>query len=62
MAGQFGKLKSDKKADNNQDLHIEQLAHFGPEEQAAMMLLVDKLAASGTAPTEDDLKLLRNPR
>lgn len=62
MAGQFGKLKSDKKSDNNQDLHIEQLAHFGPEEQAAMMLLVDKLAASGTAPTEDDLKLLRKPR
>lgn len=62
MAGQFGKLKSDKKSDNNQDLHIEQLAHFGPEEQAAMMSLADKLAASGTAPTEDDLKLLRKPR
>ncbi|HVC38127.1 MAG TPA: type I-E CRISPR-associated protein Cas7/Cse4/CasC [Gammaproteobacteria bacterium] len=62
MAGQFGKLKSDKKSDNNQDLHIEQLAHFGSEEQAAMMSLVDKLAASGTAPTEDDLKLLRKPR
>ena len=62
IAGQFGKLKSDKKTDNNQDLHIEQLAHFGPEEQEAMMSLVDKLAASGTAPTEDDLKLLRNPR
>lgn len=62
IAGQFGKLKSDKKTENNQDLHIEQLAHFGPEEQAAIMLLVDKLAASGTAPTEDDLKLLRKPR
>ena len=62
IAGQFGKLKSDKKTENNQDLHIEQLAHFGPEEQAAMMLLVDKLAASGAAPTEDDLKLLRKPR
>lgn len=62
IAGQFGKLKSDKKTENNQDLHIEQLAHFGPEEQSAMMLLVNKLAASGTAPTEDDLKLLRKPR
>lgn len=62
IAGQFGKLKSDKKTENNQDLHIEQLAHFGPEEQAAMMLLVDKLATTGTAPTEDDLKLLRKPR
>lgn len=62
IAGQFGKLKSDKKTDNNQDLHIEQLAHFGPEEQAAMMSLVDKLAASDAAPTDDDLKLLRKPR
>lgn len=62
IAGQFGKLKSDKKTENNQDLHIEQLAHFGPEEQAAIMLLVDKLSASGAAPTEDDLKLLRKPR
>ena len=62
IAGQFGKLKSDKKTENNQDLHIEQLMHFGPEEQAAMTSLVDKLAASGTAPTEDDLKLLRKPR
>ncbi|MCO6428715.1 type I-E CRISPR-associated protein Cas7/Cse4/CasC [Nitrosomonas communis] len=61
-AGQFGKLKSDKKTENNQDLHIEQLAHFGPEEEAAIMLLVDKLATSGAAPTEDDLKLLRKPR
>lgn len=62
IAGQFGKLKSDKKSENNQDLHIEQLAHFGPEEQAAMLLLVEKLAASGAAPSEDDLKLLRKPR
>lgn len=62
IAGQFGKLKSDKKTENNQDLHIEQLAHFGPEEQAAIEMLADKLSASGTDPTEDDLKLLRKPR
>ena len=62
IASQFGKLKSDKKTENNQDLHIEQLAHFGPEEQAAIEMLVDKLSVSGTDPTEDDLKLLRKPR
>ncbi|MCG7755084.1 MAG: type I-E CRISPR-associated protein Cas7/Cse4/CasC [Nitrosomonas sp.] len=62
IAGQFGKLKSDKKTENNQDLHIEQLAHFGPEEQTAIEILVDKLSVSGTDPTEDDLKLLRKPR
>ena len=43
-------------------MHIEQLAHFGPEEQAAIEMLADKLSASGTDPTEDDLKLLRKPR
>jgi CRISPR system Cascade subunit CasC len=62
IAGQFGKLKSDKKTENNQDLHIEQLAHFGPEEQAAIKILVDKLSASGTDPIEEDLKLLRKSR
>ena len=62
IASQFGKLKSDKKTENNQDLHIEQLAHFGPEEQAAIKILVDKLSASVTDPTEEDLKLLRKPR
>lgn len=62
IAGQFGKLKSDKKTENNQDLHIEQLAHFGPEEQAAIEMLMDKLSVSGADPSEDDLKLLRKPR
>ncbi|MDV6346094.1 type I-E CRISPR-associated protein Cas7/Cse4/CasC [Nitrosomonas sp. Is35] len=62
IVGQFGKLKSDKKTENNQDLHIEQLAHFGPEEQAAIEILMDKLSVSGENPTEEDLKLLRKPR
>lgn len=59
IAEQFGKLKSDKKAENNEDLHVEQLVHFSPEEEQAIAYLVSQLAASGTAPTEDDLKLLR---
>jgi CRISPR system Cascade subunit CasC len=59
IASQFGKLKSDKKAENNEDLHVEQLVHFNPEEEIAIAALVTQLAASATAPTEDDLKLLR---
>jgi len=57
----FGKLKSDKKTEKNEDLHIEQLAHFGPEEQQGIDALVAKLAASRIEPNEDDLKLLRAP-
>jgi CRISPR system Cascade subunit CasC len=61
IAGCFGKPKSDKKTDNNEDMHIEQLAHFGPEEQQAIEALVTRLIATRTAPTEDDLALLRHP-
>lgn len=57
IASQFGKLKSDKKTENNEDLHVEQLVHFSPEEEKAITDLVSQLVA--TAPTEDDLKLLR---
>lgn len=59
IASQFGKLKSDKKTDDNEDLHVEQLVHFSPEEEKAIDELVSQLVASGVAPTEDDLKLLR---
>ena len=58
IASQFGKLKSDKKTENNQDLHIEQLAHFSPEEQVAINALVENVAASHNEPTEEQLKLL----
>lgn len=61
IAAVFGKLKSDKKSEKNEDLHIEQLAHFGPEEQAAIERLVDELAAGNTAPTDEQLALLRMP-
>lgn len=59
IACQFGKPKSDKKTENNEDLHVEQLVHFNPEEELAIANLVTKLVATEIAPTEDDLKLLR---
>lgn len=59
IASQFGKLKSDKKTEKNEDLHVEQLVHFNPEEEKAIADLVKQLVATAAAPTEDDLKLLR---
>ena len=59
IASQFGKLKSDKKSANNEDLHVEQLVHFSPEEDQAIIALVAKLAETEVAPTEADLQLLR---
>ena len=53
IAGIFGKLKPGDDA-----LEIEQLAHFSPEEIAAIDALVAKLAATGKDPGEDDKKLL----
>ncbi len=62
IAKQFGKLKSDKKTDNDVDLEIEQLAHFSPEELAAIDALTEALVARKEAPTADELKLLSHPR
>jgi CRISPR system Cascade subunit CasC len=59
IAKQFGKLKSDKKTANNEDLHVEQLVHFSPEEEKAIAELVARLVSANAAPGEDDLKLLR---
>lgn len=61
IAAVFGKLKSDKKTENDEDLHIEQLAHFSPEEQQAIENLVGELVASPGAPSESQLELLRRP-
>lgn len=61
IAGQFGKLKSDKKTEHDEDLEIEQLAHFGPEEREVVMALARTCAERGTGPNEDELKLLRKP-
>ncbi|WP_085315371.1 type I-E CRISPR-associated protein Cas7/Cse4/CasC [Derxia lacustris] len=65
IAKQFGKLKPEKKdkdADPLGDLDIEQLAHFSPEEIAAIDALVATLVARKEAPSADELKLLGRPR
>lgn len=62
IAGQFGKLKADKKTDADDDLQIEQLAHISPEERTAVDALATACAARGSAPTADELKLLTRPR
>jgi len=55
----FGKPKSESKEKSLQDLEIEQLAHFSPEEIAAIDSLVNKLARGKSGPAKDDLNLLR---
>lgn len=62
IASQFGKLKSDKKTENDQDLHVEQLVHFSPEEQVAIDALVVEVAKTKTEPTDEQLKLLSKPK
>jgi len=52
IAGRFGKLKKDSS-------EIEQLAHFSPEELAAIDDLVNTLAERGSEPTTEELELLR---
>lgn len=61
IAGQFGKLKaaSTEKSKEFQELEIEQLAHFSPEEEVAIRALVMQLAERKTEPSEQELKLLR---
>jgi CRISPR system Cascade subunit CasC len=62
MAACFGKLKSDKKTEGDADLEIEQLAHLGTEERAAIEALTAACIERKTAPTEAELQLLRHPR
>ena len=62
MAGCFGKLKSDKKTDQDEDLEIEQLAHVSPEERQAVDQLASACAQRKSAPASDELNLLRQPR
>ena len=47
------------KADEEKPGLIKQLAHVGPEEQAAIAQLVEVLAAEKRIPTDDEVKLLR---
>jgi CRISPR system Cascade subunit CasC len=59
IAAPFGKLKGANKDNPLQDLEIEQLAHFSPEEIAAIEELADTLARESRAPTDTEVKLLR---
>jgi CRISPR system Cascade subunit CasC len=59
IAEVFGKPKSESKEKPLQDLEIEQLAHFSPEEIAAIDSLINKLARGKSGPAKDDLNLLR---
>ncbi len=60
IAAHFGKLKGTSKDDPLQDLEIEQLAHFSPEEIATINALADTLAHENRAPKDNELKLLRD--
>jgi CRISPR system Cascade subunit CasC len=53
IAEKFGKLKGKEKP-----TEIEQLAHFTPQERAAVEALAERLAAAGEPPTDEDLQLL----
>lgn len=59
IAEVFGKSKKANAAKPLEELEIEQLAHFSPEERSSIFALADKLAASNAAPSADDLKLLQ---
>jgi CRISPR system Cascade subunit CasC len=58
IAGVFGKSKKDGE-DSLTGLEIEQLAHFSPEEIAAIEQLISKISSAKIAPSKDDLDLLR---
>ena len=62
IVGKFGKLKSDKKSDKDEDLQIEQLAHFSPEEVEAIEQLAQRCASRNSGPTAEELSLLCTPR
>ncbi len=59
IAGCFGKNKSADKKNPLKELEIEQLAHFSPQEKAAIANLQANLIREKRAPSEEELKLLR---
>lgn len=59
IAEVFGKAKKVNATNPLEELEIEQLAHFSPEEKASIFALVDKLATGTSAPTATDLALLQ---
>lgn len=62
IAEKFGKSKKAANDNPNQELEIEQLAHFSPEERKAIDSLVKSCAERGSAPTVDELALLGKPQ
>lgn len=62
IAEQFGKLKKEDKNDPLNDLEIEQLAHFSPEENEAVTVLVNRLVSGRSAPSDTELALLTHPQ
>ena len=58
VAEVFGKCKGVSTEKPLQDLEVEQLVHFSPEEIQAIKLLANKVAAAGNGPSNEDLKLL----
>jgi CRISPR system Cascade subunit CasC len=59
IAEQFGQLEIAKDDGSEKALHTRQLAHFAPEEVAAIDALADAMAARNGEPTEEELALLR---
>jgi CRISPR system Cascade subunit CasC len=59
IAEVFGKCKKANTDKPLEELEIEQLAHFSPEEKATIFTLVDRLATGTSAPTATDLALLQ---
>ena len=59
IAGQFGKLKLADKNNETQELEIQQLAHFSPEERQLIDDLVATIAERKTKPEDSELALLR---
>lgn len=59
IAEVFGKCKKANADNPLEELEIEQLAHFSPEEKAAIFALVDRLATGKSDPTATDLALLQ---
>lgn len=59
IAEQFGKLKKANKDNELQELEIEQLAHFSPEEHQLIDALIATIAERKTKPEDSELALLR---
>lgn len=59
IAEVFGKLKKANEKNPLEELEIEQLAHFSPEEKDGIFNLAENLATNNAAPSKEDLDLLK---